>query len=138
MSVLLSKTAEYGVRTVLYIALNQPKRMRAVDIAKNLKIPYHFLGKVIQKLVKAGILHSRRGKNGGIVLKKSPEKIKLLDIVIALDGEELLKNCVFGLPNCSDKNPCSVHSYWKNIREEIKLMLSEKTVAELLNGKFKL
>ncbi len=138
MSVLLSKTAEYGIRAVLYIGLNQSKRVRAIDIAKDLKVPYHFLAKVIQKLVKAGILHSKRGKKGGLTLKKSPEKIKLLDVVIALDGEEIFKNCVLGLPNCSDKNPCSVHDYWKSIRDQIRQMLSERSVRELLDGKIKI
>ncbi len=138
MSVLLSKTAEYGVRAVLYIGLNQSKRVTTKNMAKDLKVPFHFLAKVIQKLVKSGIIHSKRGKNGGFVLKKSPEKIKLIDIVIALDGDELLKNCVLGLPNCSDKKPCPVHEYWKGIREEIKQMLSQKTVAELLTGEFKI
>ncbi|CUU06259.1 hypothetical protein JGI2_01368, partial [Candidatus Kryptobacter tengchongensis] len=51
---------------------------------------------------------------------------------------DLLKGCVLGLPNCSDKKPCPVHEYWKNIREEIKQMLSEKTLKELLNGEFKI
>jgi Rrf2 family protein len=138
MSALLSKTAEYGIRAVLYISLNQPKLIRAVDIAKDLKVPYHFLAKVIQKLVKAGILRSKRGKKGGLTLKKSPEKIKLIDIVIALNGDEIFKNCVLGLPKCSDKNPCSVHNYWKNIRDQIKQMLSEQSIKELLNGEFKI
>lgn len=138
MSVLLSKTAEYGIRAVLYIGLNKSKRVRAVDIAKDLKVPYHFLAKVIQKLVKAGILHSKRGKKGGLILKKSPEKIKLLDVVIALDGEDIFKNCVLGLPDCWDKNPCPVHNYWKDIREQIKQMLSERSVKELLDEKVKI
>lgn len=144
MSALLSKTAEYGIRAVLYIALNQTRaknfqrRLTTKDIAKNLKVPYHFLAKVIQKLVKAGIIHSKRGKNGGFILKKTPGKVKLLDIFVALEGEDLLKNCVLGLPNCSDKSPCPVHSYWKSIREEIKRMLSDKTLKEFLNGEFKL
>ncbi|MEN3038137.1 MAG: Rrf2 family transcriptional regulator [Candidatus Kryptonium sp.] len=144
MSGLLSKTAEYGMRAVLYIALNQSnnkkykKRISTKDIAKNLKVPYHFLAKVIQKLVKAGIIHSKRSKNGGFFLKKSPEKVKLLDVVLALEGKELFTDCVLGLPNCSDKNPCPVHDYWKVIREEIKQMLSDKTVKELLNGEFKI
>jgi Rrf2 family protein len=138
VSVLLSKTAEYGVRAVLYIGRNQSKRVTTKDMAKDLKVPFHFLAKVIQKLVKFGIIHSKRGKNGGFVLKKPPEKIKLIDIVVALDGDELLKNCVLGLPNCSDKKPCPVHDYWLGIREEIKQMLSQKTVAELLTGEFKI
>ncbi|MFN3135361.1 MAG: RrF2 family transcriptional regulator [Candidatus Kryptonium sp.] len=144
MSTLLNKTTEYGLRAVLYIALNQSEKRDAKrwidteEIARDLKIPHHFLAKVIQKLVKAGIIYSKRGKNGGFRLKKSPEKMKLLEIVFALEGENFLKDCVFGLPNCSDKNPCPVHSYWRGIREEIKRMFSEKTLKELLKGDLKI
>ncbi|MCS7229792.1 MAG: Rrf2 family transcriptional regulator [Candidatus Kryptonium sp.] len=97
MSGLLSKTAEYGMRAVLYIALNQSdnkkdkKRISTKDIAKDLKVPYHFLAKVIQKLVKAGIIHSKRGKNGGFFLKKSPEKVKLIDVGLLLKGKNFLQ-----------------------------------------------
>lgn len=138
MSTLLSKTAKYGIRAVLYIYSNKSKHIKIIDIAKGLGVPYHFLAKVIQKLVKAKILHSKRGKKGGLILKRSPEKIKLLDIVLALDGEKIFKNCVLGLPNCSDENPCSVHHYWRNIREEIRQMLSEKSIKELLDRKVKI
>ncbi len=144
MSALLSKTAEYGIRAVLYIALKQFKKGGAKkwvdteEIARDLKIPQHFLAKVIQKLVKAGIIYSKRGKNGGFRLKKSPEKMKLLDVVFALEGKKFLSGCVLGLPNCSNKNPCPVHHYWQNIRDEINRMFSEKTVKELLDGNLKI
>ena len=138
MSSLLSKTAEYGIRAVLYIALNSSKYITTKEIAKELKIPQHFLAKVVQKLVKSKIIYSRRGKNGGLVLKKSPDKVKIIDIVLALEGDDLFKRCVLGLPNCSDKNPCPVHQNWSIIREQIKQMLSGRTLKELLNDEVKI
>jgi Rrf2 family iron-sulfur cluster assembly transcriptional regulator len=138
VSALLNKTTEYGIRAVIYIALNKTKYLMTKEIAKELKIPQHFLAKVIQRLVKAKIIFSKRGKNGGLVLKKSPEKLKIIDIVLALEGDDLFKKCVLGLPNCSDKNPCPVHQNWSIIREQIKQMLSGKTLSELINGEIRI
>jgi len=135
---LLSKTTEYGIRAVLYIALNSSKYITTKEIAKELKIPKHFLAKVIQKLVRSKIIYSRRGRNGGFVLRKSPDKLKIIDVVLALEGDELFKKCVLGLPNCSDENPCSVHQNWSVIREQIKQMLSERTLKELLDGEVRI
>ncbi|CUU00643.1 transcriptional regulator, BadM/Rrf2 family [Candidatus Thermokryptus mobilis] len=138
MPALLSKTTEYGIRAVLYIALNSSKYITTKEIAKELKIPKHFLAKVIQKLVRSKIIYSRRGRNGGFVLRKSPDKLKIIDVVLALEGDELFKKCVLGLPNCSDENPCSVHQNWSVIREQIKQMLSERTLKELLDGEVRI
>jgi len=135
---LLSKTTEYGIRAVLYIALNSSKYITTKEIAKELKIPKHFLAKVIQKLVRSKIIYSRRGRNGGFVLRKSPDKLKIIDVVLALEGDELFKKCVLGLPNCSDENPCSVHQNWSVIREQIKQMFSERTLKELLDGEVRI
>ncbi len=138
MPALLNKTTEYGIRTVIYIALNSTKYLTTKEVAKELKIPRHFLAKVVQKLAKAKIIYSKRGKNGGFILKKSPDKLKIIDIVLALEGDDLFKKCVLGLPSCSDKNPCPVHQNWSIIREQIKQMLSDRTLSELLNSKIRI
>ncbi len=138
MPALLNKTTEYGIRTVIYIALNSTKYLTTKEVAKELKIPRHFLAKVVQKLAKAKIIYSKRGKNGGFILKKSPDKLKIIDIVLALEGDDLFKKCVLGLPSCSDKNPCPVHQNWSIIREQIKQMLSDRTLSELLNSKVRI
>jgi DNA-binding IscR family transcriptional regulator len=64
--------------------------------------------------------------------------LKIIDIVLALEGDDLFKKCVLGLPNCSDKNPCPVHQNWSIIREQIKQMLSGKTLSELINGEIRI
>jgi Rrf2 family protein len=138
MSTLLSKSAEYGIRAVLYIASNQNKLIALRDISKELKVPHHFLAKIVQKLVKAGIIKSKKGKKGGLRLGKKPSKLKIIEVISIIDGEAIFKECVLGLPDCSDKKPCAVHTYWKNIRDEIIKMFSERTIQELIEGEIKL
>lgn len=132
---LFSRACTYGVRSALFLATrpdSQPVLVK--DISERLGIPFHFLGKIVQGMVKAGILVSYKGRNGGVALARSTDRIKLREVVEAIDGSESLKGCVLGLPECSSDHPCPLHAQWSGIREEIETMLSEQSVAEMMNG----
>lgn len=132
---LLSRACTYGVRAALFLATRIDTRPVLVkDIAQRLGIPFHFLGKIIQEMVKAGILVSYKGRNGGVALARPTDQIKLREVVEAIDGPDLLKGCVLGLPACSGDHPCPLHAQWSGIRGEIEAMLSEKGVAEMMEG----
>ncbi|MEW6510383.1 MAG: RrF2 family transcriptional regulator [Bacteroidota bacterium] len=132
MSLIFSKSCEYGLQAVLYLARQtgeQPVLLR--DIADRLDIPYHFLSKVLQTLTRDGIVVSFKGTNGGFLLGQSPTDIALIDIVRAVDGDKFLDNCVLGFPACADRTPCPVHDQWKRAKEIILAFLRKKTLAEL-------
>lgn len=129
---LLSRGCEYGLQAVLYLASlhsNEPILQR--DIAKALQIPNHFLGKILQLLVKNGILFSFKGKTGGFALARNPEEIFPWHIVEAIDGEHFLSGCVIGFPGCGQQEPCPLHPHWKTIKEKILVLFQEHNVAEL-------
>lgn len=132
---LLSRACTYGVRAVLFLATRTDSRPVLVkDIARRLGIPFHFLGKIVQEMVKAGVLVSYKGRNGGVALARPTDQIKVREVVEAIDGPDLLKGCVLGLPECSGDYPCPLHGKWSGIRGEIETMLSERSVAEMMDG----
>ena len=64
---LLSRSAEYGLRAALYLASLEPSGFVSIrDISDHLGLSFHFLTKIFQKLTRAGLLHSYRGPNGGV------------------------------------------------------------------------
>ena len=132
MSVIFSKSCEYAVQASLYLA-QKPNDQYVLlrDISDRLHIPYHFLSKILQTLVRADIVTSFKGANGGFALARSPKDISLNDIVRAVDGEKFLDQCVLGFPGCGDTNPCPVHFQWKKGKEIIVSILHKKTLAEL-------
>lgn len=135
MSIIFSKSCEYALQAVLYLARQpegSPAHLR--EIANDLNIPYHFLNKVLQTLTRERIVVSRKGANGGFALGRSPKEITLIDIVRAVDGESSLDGCVLGFPACGDRTPCPVHDQWKRAKEVILTMLQKKTLAELGKG----
>ncbi len=132
MSVIFSKKCEYGLQAILYLASqNDKKFFSAREIANDLKIPKEFVSKILQSLVEFGIVGSQKGKHGGFYLNKKPDKIKLIDIVEAIDGLELFTTCVLGFPDCSPDRPCPVHSEWGRIRSMVYDMLSNQTINNL-------
>ena len=132
MSVLFSRQCEYALQAVLYLALQpEGKKSSIKELSKRLKLPYHFLAKILQQLTRSGLLISLKGPTGGFCLAIPAEEITLFHIVDAVDGSSLFNSCVLGLPECGGKHPCPVHDRWGELREEIYAMLVRKNVAQL-------
>ncbi|WP_299238033.1 Rrf2 family transcriptional regulator [Sulfurihydrogenibium sp.] len=110
---MLSESVKDCIRALIYLAINQEKSYVSVkEIAEKLNLPFHYLAKNVQKLVKSGILDSYRGPKGGIVFKQPIESIKIIDIIKSLDDDRLFKSCILGFEECSDENPCAIHNRW--------------------------
>lgn len=132
MSIFFSRQCEYAIQGVLYLALKPQGEMTSIkELTKRLNIPYHFLAKILQRLAATGLLTSAKGPTGGFALGKPAKDITLFDIVEAIDGSDFTDKCVLGFPECSGKNPCSVHSTWGRMRDEIYQMLVSKNIAEM-------
>ena len=57
------------------------------DISSRCNIPHQYLEQIFNRLGKAGVIKSTRGKNGGYELANAPQRVTVLDIVNALEGE---------------------------------------------------
>jgi Rrf2 family protein len=129
MTIIFSKKCEYGIQAVLYLStLGKGKMVSAVEISEKLKIPKEFVSKILQSLRTSKIVGSRKGNSGGFFLSKDPKKVKLVDIVKAIDGLEMFNHCILGFPNCSDKHPCPVHNKWGVLRKKAYEMLIKETL----------
>ncbi len=129
---LLSRSAKYGLQSVLYLAIKQreEQRFRVTTIASDLDIPEHFLGKILQKLVKKDILNSAKGPNGGFFLKESSLDLPVISIIEAIDGLDAFYNCGIGINQCDEEHPCPIHKDYKPLREGFKQILSSKTIRD--------
>ena len=132
MTVIFSKKCEYGMQAILYLAAKEKGALvSAEEISKVLKIPREFISKILQSLKESGLINSSKGKSGGFSLAKSSSRIKLIDIVAAIDGLELFDNCVLGFPECSPTHPCPVHDTWGTLRTQAYDMLNSETIDKL-------
>ena len=132
MTVIFSKKCEYGMQAILYLAAKEKGALvSAEEISKVLKIPREFISKILQSLKESGLINSSKGKSGGFSLAKSSSRIKLIDIVAAIDGLELFDDCVLGFPECSPTHPCPVHDTWGTLRTQAYDMLNAETIDKL-------
>jgi len=132
MTVIFSKKCELAVQAVLFLSVKERSRIfKAGEISDELKVPKEFVSKMLQILTAGGIIGSKKGKSGGFYLAKDPAEIKLIDIVLAIDGDEVFSSCVLGFPGCSSESPCPVHEKWGKLRDDAFKMLAEETLEQL-------
>ncbi|HBG78121.1 MAG TPA: hypothetical protein DDW84_04625 [Phycisphaerales bacterium] len=130
----MSKTAEYSLIAVGYIALHQKEnhKIMAHTISKEFNIPLPFLLKILKYLSKAGILSIKRGPSGGYVLARKPDKISLLDIIMAI------KDIAYDHLNFLKSNEPfteKMEKVTKKAEFELKRILSEATLADMIESK---
>lgn len=83
----ISRSTGYALLAVGYIAQNQDRKIiLSQSIAKEYDIPLEYLLKILQQMVKANVLRSKRGPRGGFSLGKSASKISMLDVIEAVEG----------------------------------------------------
>lgn len=128
---IFSRFCEYAIRAMTHVAVHREDLTAAEEISESEEIPLPVLSKVLQELVRRGLLESRRGPGGGFKLSRRPELITLRDIVAAIDGLDQFMECVVGLKSCSEDAPCPLHSGWKEMREQILSSLETTTLAEM-------
>ena len=132
MTVIFSKKCEYGMQAVLYLAAQDVGTIiPAEQISRVLKIPKEFISKILQSLRESGIICSTKGKSGGFCLAKPSSKIKLIDVVEAIDGLETFNSCVLGFRECTPDTPCPVHDSWGELRTKAFEMLLNETLDKL-------
>ncbi len=130
---LYSKSAEYAIQALIYLAEKKSDKPTMIsEIAKGYNIPYQFLAKIMQTLVKQRLIVATRGRKGGVNLAKDSKEIYLNQIVYAVDGPPPeTDQCVVGLDKCNDDIPCPLHDQWTPIRKQIREMLASEPLDDL-------
>jgi Rrf2 family protein len=128
----LSKKADYALIAVSYMALpGQRAVASAREIAESHDLPLELLAKVLQQLVRKGIVRSVQGINGGYCLSRSPLETSVADIVEAIDGPLTLTACADEHEACGQYSKCNIRDPLHRIRERIASSLAACSVADL-------
>jgi Rrf2 family protein len=128
---LVKRETDYAIRCVLYLAKDQDQISSVTEVSRNMHIPKTFLAKIFQRLVRAGLVESVRGMNGGFRLSKKPAKISLLDIMSAIQGPSCINVCAVDSKQCKRSSTCAVHPVWVDLRKETDRRLREQTIEML-------
>lgn len=129
----ITRATEYAIRAVLYMAQQPPgQTVLKKDICHSQGITPAFLTKILQPLIKSGIVGSQRGVCGGFYLAVDPASITLLDVIEAEEGTPHLNLCLEGEGVCGRDEVCAVHRVWREARGELIETLQRHSFADLI------
>ena len=126
-----SKTTEYALRIMSYMAMDETRLYSSKEIFQSLNIPFRYLRKLLIVLSKSDLISSVQGKNGGYKISKNLSEISLLDIVSATGHNPIGNQCFFGFSDCAFEKKCAMHDKWAAVRESINSVLTSTTLAEV-------
>lgn len=127
---MFSKTCEYAIRALIYIAQKSKdgNRVGIKEIAVGIDSPEYFIAKILQDLSRKNFVQSAKGPNGGFYMEAENLQLSIADIVREMDGDKLFSGCGLGLKECSENHPCPIHNEFKHIRNNIKEMLEKSKI----------
>lgn len=130
----LSKSFGYALRGILYVALmhDENRKVQIEEIAKQLSVPRHFLGKIMQQVVKAGLLKSTKGPYGGFSLAENTLSTPLVNLLEITDDMGEFHVCVLKLKACDKSNPCPLHHDMEGIKDNMLAVFQRTTINDLL------
>jgi len=134
---MFSKACEYGIRATIYIGqvASSEKRVSLKAVAHAIDSPVAFTAKILQDLAREGVVYSAKGVSGGYYIPDNcMDDIRLMDIVKAIDGDQIYNGCGLGLKHCNDARPCPLHYQFAAVRDNLKELLHCTSIRELTNG----
>jgi len=129
----LSKKADYALMAMKHLAQksNGGPSTSAREIAEQYDIPIELMAKVLQRLVRTGLLVSTQGTRGGYTLSRPSALISVADVIQAIDGPVTVTACSSQKSDCEQYGKCSIRDPLWQIRERIVSALGTVTLAEM-------
>lgn len=129
----ISTKGRYALRIMIDLAMNDNGKFISLkDIAARQEISSKYLEQIIAMLNKAGFLETARGNTGGYKLAKKPREYIVGDILRATEGDLTPIYCLTEEGECSRKEDCKTHSFWKGLDNAINEYVNSKTLEDLI------
>jgi Rrf2 family cysteine metabolism transcriptional repressor len=132
----ISTKGEYGIRAMLYIAMQSERRpVTSHEIAKHQGIPEPYLRQILAQLSKDRLIQSNRGPQGGHVLARPAAQISLRDIMVTLEGQTTAIDQILALPCTIDVGSefCAIREVFLEVKTAVERILCKTTLEELVN-----
>jgi Rrf2 family transcriptional regulator, nitric oxide-sensitive transcriptional repressor len=128
---MLSQTAEYALRAIVFLADHQGEANTSEEIAAVTKVPIGYLAKVMQQLARGGLVSSQRGLHGGFTLEKNPKELTMYDVLQCMDPIPRITECPLKLEG-HGTNLCPLHRRLDNAMQALELSFKKTSIAQLL------
>jgi Rrf2 family protein len=123
-----SQATNYALHAMLYLMAETPDKPVSVQIlAEKLGVSQTYLSKMLTKLVKAGLITSVSGANGGYRLKRNRDEISFLDVIHAIEGTSSLFECSF-----NHGSECLIQQVVIDAERQMEQALKNKKISDLV------
>jgi len=130
---LYSKACEYAIMALANLSRhNMRDRFTISMLCENSHIKESYARKAFQALSNGGILQAVSGPGGGYRFAKSPDEIKLLEVIQCIDGKSCFDQCILGLNFCDNENSCPMHDTWKPLKNQVIYSLQNITLGKII------
>lgn len=130
---MLSRTTEYALRAVIYLAKAGVENSTSQIIATATVVPDGYMSKVLNTLARAGIVTSQRGPSGGFSLAVRAEELSMLQVVEAVEPLPRIRGCPLQLAEHA-AGLCPLHAVLAELVDGIEARLARTTIADLLRA----
>jgi Rrf2 family protein len=136
---MLTKKAQYALYALRYLAINKDKGPVLIQDIVNVELlPKKFLEAILIDLKNAGMVNSKKGKNGGYYLIKEPKDINFADIIRVFDGAIALLPCATfkyyeKCVKCENDDDCGLRNVVKEIRDKTVAILKQSTLQDVID-----
>jgi Rrf2 family protein len=128
----ITRRTDYAIRLLLELVRLGGGPVSVRKLAEVQEVPYAFARGIQRDLAAAGLVESRRGASGGVVLARSPEEITLYDVALATQQSVSCSVCTSDPTWCSRMGGCAVHRVWRDVDEMVGKYLKGQSLAGLL------
>lgn len=130
----LSKKTDYALIALKHLALNpQGTSSSAREIAASYDVPIELMAKILQRLVKDGLLFSCQGTHGGYYLARPANQILAVDVIKAIDGPVMVTACSDDDESCDQYSKCNIRDPLWRLKDRIVKSLENFTVQDLVS-----
>lgn len=128
----LTRAADYAVRVMIHLAgLPAEGRTSRTELARVADVPEPFLAKILQSLVRSGLMTSQRGVSGGFTLGRAASEINMLHVIEAIEGPLFLNRCVNPGEGCQRFEWCAAHHLWVEAQAAMVKVLEKRSILQL-------
>lgn len=128
----LTKKADYGLMAMKHLAEHADRgSCSAKDVADAYGIPQEALAKILQRLAKAGLLHSQHGINGGYTLARDPRSISAFEVIQAIDGPLFITSCITVRGECDQTDRCTIREPLRKVNQSIEDVLKKIKISQM-------
>ncbi|NTU91294.1 MAG: Rrf2 family transcriptional regulator [Chlorobiaceae bacterium] len=128
----LNKHTDYAVRALIALGMKPGSRISAKTLSEEQGIPYQFLRRILQELIRNGLVSSKEGAGGGVALARDPDEIRVRDVIEIFQGSVQVSECMFRKQLCSNRANCVLRHEIMRIERMVNDEFAKVTVGKLI------